>query len=93
MPHRLAHSPVLRRHFLNLGFLLSGDFILCQADIKLSSTPVWYIKVETFVNFSYPILHVQRLTDPYFLVPHHIRKSGQAPTLAARPAENSILEP
>ena len=38
MPYRLAYSPILRRHFLNRGFVLSDDSSLCQVDIKLVST-------------------------------------------------------
>ena len=36
IPYRLAYSPILWRHFLNWGFLLSDDFSLCQLDIKMS---------------------------------------------------------
>jgi hypothetical protein len=38
MPYRLDCSPVLWRHFLNCGFLLSDDYNLYQVDIKLVST-------------------------------------------------------
>jgi hypothetical protein len=38
MPCRLAYSPILWRHFLNQGSLLSDDFSMCQFDIELLST-------------------------------------------------------
>jgi hypothetical protein len=38
MPYGLSYSLILWRHFLTWGSLLSDDFSLCQADIKLSST-------------------------------------------------------
>lgn len=34
-PYRLAYSPILQRHFLDRGSLLSDDYSLCQVDRKL----------------------------------------------------------
>lgn len=38
MSYRLTCCPILWRHFLSWGSLLSNDSSLCQADIKLAST-------------------------------------------------------
>ena len=45
LPHKsliekLSYSPILWRHFLNWGSLLSYNSSLCQVDIKLASTNV-----------------------------------------------------
>lgn len=42
MPYRLACSPLLWRHFLNLGSLLSDGYSLWKADITLSSKPSFF---------------------------------------------------
>ena len=39
MLYRLAYNPVIRRHFLKQGALLSDDSTLYQVDIKLASRP------------------------------------------------------
>jgi hypothetical protein len=39
MLYRLAYNPVIRRHFLNQGALLSDASTLYQVDIKLASRP------------------------------------------------------
>ena len=46
---RLIHNPILRRHFLNWGSLLSDDSRLCQVDINLVST-TWKAKVAGHVS-------------------------------------------
>ena len=38
IPYKLAYTPILWRHSLNGGSLLSDNSSLCQADIKLTSS-------------------------------------------------------
>ena len=39
MPYRSVYSPILWRHFLNWGSLLSDESSVCHTNIKLASTP------------------------------------------------------
>jgi hypothetical protein len=42
-----AYSPILRRHFLNQGSLLSEDYSLCQVDTGLASTQIIWRPIDS----------------------------------------------
>jgi hypothetical protein len=53
LPHqslikKMPHSPILQGHLLNWDSLLSGDFSLCQVDIKLASTASFSVSHLSF---------------------------------------------
>jgi hypothetical protein len=50
MPYSLACSPVLWRHFLNWGSLLSDDYSLCQVDRNRARTQLLFFSLSYNVN-------------------------------------------
>lgn len=43
--YRFAYGPIIWKHFLNCGPLLSDDFNFYEVDIKLSSTDVYHVNI------------------------------------------------
>jgi hypothetical protein len=48
--YRLAYIPILRRHFSQLGSILSCEPNLCQGDIKVYNQEAYHLRVLSFLN-------------------------------------------
>jgi hypothetical protein len=82
MPYRFAYSSILRKHFLNLGSLLSGDLSLHQVHIKLARTLVVVVVVVCF------LIQLSSLSTP----PGYTSLKAGGPSIMCRPVSPEPLQ-